>query len=151
MLVICPPPLNRNVKSPDLTYLFSWLETIIWGLGLESLGLVNLCRANGGVKIPPKPLFSLPFRNRLELTEKLLWLFLKMTGLQDGINRKSVAPTRWPIWRLQTGSSEQNLSTVYACTLSSVVHWWEANYQRLPPHYRQKTFYWCYSLYYQEK
>jgi len=44
----------------------------------------------GGGKLPLRPCFLLPFRNRVKLRDTLWRLFLNMTGLQDGSVRTSL-------------------------------------------------------------
>ena len=62
--------------------------------------LVNLSMVKRGRgKINPRPIFWLPFQNRIELTKRLWWLFLDMVGLRSGTITASILSPRNPRWR----------------------------------------------------
>ena len=62
--------------------------------------LFNPSMARGLVKLPPRPIFWLPFPNRIELTGMFKWLFLNMVRLQSGTIMSSILSLRNPRWRL---------------------------------------------------
>ena len=87
----------------------------------------------GGVNLPPRPLFLLPFPNRLELVDAPLRLFLNMNWLQDGAFRPYLTPSRNPIWRLE---NRKMLGNQRKYELSLLVLQLQIKFQRLPPHFR---------------
>ena len=98
----------------QIVSLESWARFNNYKCVYKMLMPLTFCIANGGGwKKTSDQHFDPPFLNRLELTETLWWIFLNMTGLQDGENRTSLATAWYPIWWLKTGSSKYNLWTAY--------------------------------------
>ena len=98
---------TRCYNSTQFYFLFCQCFKL-WVLSLElasttinkfircSCHYLIFCIANGRrAKKTPYQHFDPPSLNRLELTETLWWLFLNMTGLQDGENRTSLASIRY--------------------------------------------------------
>jgi len=54
---------------------------------------------SGGGETTPRPLFLLPFPNRLELMDAPFRLFLSMNWLQDGAFKPYLTHSRNPMWR----------------------------------------------------
>jgi len=52
-----------------------------------------------GVKLPPRPHLPLYLRNHKRWSYALLWLFLNMAGLQNGVFTGSTCVTKNPRWR----------------------------------------------------
>jgi len=57
-----------------------------------------------GSKLPPRPIFSTPFRHRMQYTGVLWWLFLNMAWLQNGVKFSLLPPSGTGIWRPEPGS-----------------------------------------------
>jgi hypothetical protein len=58
----------------------------------------------GGVILPPRPIFYMLLRNRLEFLETLWRLFLEMAWLQNGAKFLLLPPSGTEIWRPKPGS-----------------------------------------------
>ena len=55
----------------------------------------------GGVKLPLRPIFGLPFQNHVELNKLLQWIFQDMVRLQSGTIIASILSPRNQRWRPQ--------------------------------------------------
>jgi len=94
--------------------------------------LTLVCRM-GGVNLPHRPLFLLPFPNRLELVDAPLRLFLNMNWLPGGAFKSDLTPSRNPIWRLE---NRKMLGNQRKYELSLLVLQLQIKFQRLPPHFQ---------------
>ena len=92
--------LVRHFLGPSFSGLAIW-SVIFLSCNFRSciFSYPNPCTVKAGGKITPRPLFLLPFPNRLELKDAAWPLFLNMNWLQDGAFRPYLTHSRNPIWR----------------------------------------------------
>jgi len=67
----------------------------------------------GGVFYPPDALFMLLLWNRLELWQRLLWLFLKISWLKNDEKNFQMSPLVFPIWRRKIGNRQKKARKSY--------------------------------------
>ena len=101
-LVYCPATYFNSIL-PHICFIILLHPTTYLPYHFNSI-LLYICLIltfpwSRGVKLPPRPIFWLPFPNRIELTKMLWWLFLDMVGLQSGTIMASILSSRNPRWR----------------------------------------------------